>query len=1278
MKKGVDIRPSLRTNCGVCCVTLISLLAFAVFAVTTASAQDLRAAHSVDSETYKVGSELTVTTQITYKGTLSAIGINVDLPDNWTYIGKGGEDSPSAKELDSGDIEFYWTEIPKDQIDFTYTVKVPETSIGQKQISATVKYRHTEGEIQEPILPDPLYVDAMPDDAYLFEATHTCDEYIPGSNLTVTNEVEYDGFLSAMGVQVDLPDGWSYVSHSGDGEINVKELASGYLEIFWGAAPPPSPINYTYTVSVPDWASGTQEISARALYRRTGEEFENFIIPNPLRISQHSINGYIEGTVSPNVVAHVTTTGGGEAWTKTDGTFFMPHISGTFILTAKADGYETFTKSVSVINRQITTVNIPLVSDVDDTKPIADIVSPASDVTIHEGESVDFYSSVTDGNPPFTYLWDFYGGFPGFRYSNEEHPGSITFHKADTYNVTFRVIDNDGDMSTASVTVTVLEASVNTPSASITSPLSNVTIDRGGFVNFEGTITGGNVPFEYSWDFGGGAVDSYMEDPGNVTFQDAGTYIVIFKVTDEDGDTSSDSVTVTVKEPPSGTYPIASIQSPYLPVTIYEGESVYFQGSVTSGDAPFMYSWDFGGAAPNSNLEDPGYVTFQNLGVYTVSFTVTEANNIQDTSSDFVTITVIEPPIDTWPKASIVSPVSDTAINPGESLNFLGSVVEGDTPFMYSWDFDGAAPNSNLEDPGSITFQTARTYTVTFTVTEVNKPEDTSSASVIIRVKEPIEDTVPEPSIVSPLSDMTIYEGESLNFEGLVVDGDMPFTYLWDFAGVVPNSDLEDPGSVEFTTEGVYKITFTVIDADNDMGPSDSVTIEVIPVPPEPSPPKASIQSPPSDMTIKPGESLNFQGTVADGNPPFSYSWSFDGVVENSDAKNPGDVTFPAQGEYRVTFTVTDIDGKVDSDSVMITVKDPDPADLPPKAFIASPLVDVTILEGKSVDFQGTVADGNAPFTYSWNFRGGATNSNLEDPGDVTFSREGVYLVTFTVRDVDGDEDSDSLTVTVTSEELEGYSVMPEMWIGAVIHTEEKGPVEAVWRKGGEDSTAGGDSVIWGYFYASPTDVEWGHYQNPEVFVKIWFDRSGRVDVNYFHVSVPDIAVYSDYPYDDNWDKKGMTTLETRYIRQYYENGQSYMEDRTEDGYAAEGTAWGDPSGERIVNGLRIGSVIKTEEMGPIDAVWRKGGYSNTSRGDEVVWGLFHADPDQVNWGSRENPDLFVKIWFDASGRLDVNFFHVSVPDIEVFSDFPYDGRYDQEGVAIMDDRYIRHEYQRP
>jgi hypothetical protein len=259
-----------------------------------------------------------------------------------------------------------------------------------------------------------------------------------------------------------------------------------------------------------------------------------------------------------------------------------------------------------------------------------------------------------------------------------------------------------------------------------------------------------------------------------------------------------------------------------------------------------------------------------------------------------------------------------------------------------------------------------------------------------------------------------------------------------------------------------------------------------------------------------------------------------------------------------------------------------------------------------------------------------------------------------------------------------GNLVTDDLWIRAVIRTEEKGAIDAVWQKGGEDTTSRGDRVIWGHFYASPSDVTWGSQNNPDLFVKIWFDVSGRVDVNFFHVSVPDIEVYSDYPYDGVRDEQGTTTMDRRYIRQYYENGQSNSSGQNEDGNPPSGySPTGNPSGYSTINDLRIGSMINTVEKGPIDALWRLGGQDTTSRGDQVVWGHFYASPSDVTWGNQNNPDLFVKIWFDVSGRVDVNYFHVSVPDIEGYSDLPSEGAYDQKGTTIMDNRYIRHEYWR-
>jgi len=86
------------------------------------------------------------------------------------------------------------------------------------------------------------------------------------------------------------------------------------------------------------------------------------------------------------------------------------------------------------------------------------------------------------------------------------------------------------------------------PIAIITSPDSNKSITVGESINFQSSVTSGNEPYTYLWDFGGGAINSTEKNPGNVTFQTIGVYIVTLTGTDADGDSDSNNVTITVND----------------------------------------------------------------------------------------------------------------------------------------------------------------------------------------------------------------------------------------------------------------------------------------------------------------------------------------------------------------------------------------------------------------------------------------------------------------------------------------------------------------------------------------------------------------------------------------------------------------------------------------------------------------------------------------------------------------------------------------------------------
>lgn len=141
---------------------------------------------------------------------------------------------------------------------------------------------------------------------------------------------------------------------------------------------------------------------------------------------------------------------------------------------------------------------------------------------------------------------------------------------------------------------------------------------------------------------------------------------------------------------------------------------------------------------------------------------------------------------------------------------------------------------------------------------------------------------------------------------------------------------------------------------------------------------------------------------------------------------------------------------------------------------------------------------------------------------------------------------SNNLTTLATTNRNNGYreQINNDLTLVAIVDTPDgyTKDVDTVWRYGGisEDGKA-----VWGFFYVDPLHVWWGSYNNPELYVKIWFDPSGRIDVNYFHVSYDDILVRTGVGYDTDWigDVKGVATRSQRFVQHRLDaNGSRYYE----------------------------------------------------------------------------------------------------------------------------------------
>ncbi len=460
--------------------------------------------------------------------------------------------------------------------------------------------------------------------------------------------------------------------------------------------------------------------------------------------------------------------------------------------------------------------------------PVATISAPTANVTIAQGGTVTFQGAGADpdNNLPLTYSWNFGGGATN---STQQNPGAVVFATAGTFTVTFTVTDSLG-LASAPVTrtVTVTGAANQTPTATISAPAANVTIAQGGTVTFQGAGADpdNNLPLSYSWNFGGGAPNSTQQNPGAVTFATAGTFTVTFRVADSLGLVSAPvtrTVTVTAA---ANQAPTATIGAPAANVTIAQGGTVTFQGTGTDPDnnLPLTYNWNFGGGAPNSTQQNPGAVTFATTGTFTVTFRVTDSLGL--TSAPVTRTVTVTPtgPAPGAPVATILAPRENVTITQGGSVTFRGAGAvpqneddddedEDDNgngngerlTLTYRWDFGGGAPNSTRQNPGRVRFNTAGTFTVTFTVTD-SLGRVSAPATRIVTVTPP-----PVATIVAPAMNVSVLPGGTVTFNASAT-GDQ-LRYRWRFLGGKPDSStLQNPGAVRFDRVGMFTITLTVTD----------------------------------------------------------------------------------------------------------------------------------------------------------------------------------------------------------------------------------------------------------------------------------------------------------------------------------------------------------------------------------------------------------------------------------------------------------------------------------
>jgi PKD repeat protein len=445
--------------------------------------------------------------------------------------------------------------------------------------------------------------------------------------------------------------------------------------------------------------------------------------------------------------------------------------------------------------------------------------------------------------------------------------------------------------------------------------------DEGTPVNFQGGIIdpGFNDVHMIEWDFGDGATASGTLTPIH-TYADNGIYTVTLNVTDDDGASSIDALTLTVLN-------VAPSVEAGADQTINEGDSVSldpatFTDTGTADTHTAVIDWGDGtveaGVVAEIDGSDTvsGSHTYVDNGDYTVTLTVTD--NDGASSSDTLTLTVhnVVPSVEAG---------ADQTINEGDSVSldpatFIDAGIADTHTAVIDWGDGTVEPGVVTEAGGSGTVSGSHTYTDNsdYTVT-VTVTDDDGAAT-----KDTLATTVLNvaPSVEAG-DDQTVDEGTPVSFSGIFTDpGADTHTVHWDFGDGTTASSTLTPEHT-YADDGVYTVTLTVTD-DDSASSSDALSVTVNNVAPT-----VSIDAIEQfqafalpELTVLILDPTVFTGSASDpGADTLTYYWTFGDDVGASGSSVTHSYGVP--GTYTVILTVEDDDGGVRTVSVALTVWGP-------------------------------------------------------------------------------------------------------------------------------------------------------------------------------------------------------------------------------------------------------------------------------------------------------------------------------------------------------------------
>jgi parallel beta-helix repeat protein len=345
-----------------------------------------------------------------------------------------------------------------------------------------------------------------------------------------------------------------------------------------------------------------------------------------------------------------------------------------------------------------------------DIFPVANIY--ANQTILFQDGWIQFVSTGPYGNsPPTIFRWDFGDGTSISSLQCPVHH----FTSIGNFTVTNTIEDANGDQDVDTILIQVLADLV--PIATFTP--DRITIIAGETIQFNFTGFDGNAPAQFQWNFGDGTGNSTVRDPTH-QFVVAGNFTVILTIEDANGDQNVSTIAIEVLID-------LILVSAFISgnTTIISGGVIQFNFTGVDGNAPAQFQWNFGDGTGNSSLQNPAH-QFASVGNFTVILTIEDTDGDQDVST-----IVIEVLADLVPVGAFSA--DRTTIIAGETIQFIFTGIDGNTPAQFQWNFSDGTGNSSARDPAH-QFTLAGTFSIILTISDANGNSSTVILSDLIVV----------------------------------------------------------------------------------------------------------------------------------------------------------------------------------------------------------------------------------------------------------------------------------------------------------------------------------------------------------------------------------------------------------------------------------------------------------------------------------------------------------------------------------------------------------------